>query len=747
MNHGMRITVYGIVQGVGYRPFVVRLAQRLGLCGSIQNNGGIVSIEAQGTAAALEEFVQRLRTQCPPGGMVTDVLTEEAPLEDVQTFGIRESSDTAAGAPVIPPDLPVCDLCAAELYDRKDRRKGYPFLSCVSCGPRYSIIRRLPYDRENITMDRFAMCADCTEEYQDLASRRCHAQTIACHACGPQLLYETSGGTWEKTAAFDRAVNDLRAGGILAVKDIGGYHFVCRPDDEASARRLRRIKGREKKPFAVMFPDEASAEAYCQISAEERDALQSVPRPIVLLGKKRDFAASVCGESDQIGAFLPAAPLQLMLCRELGPLVMTSANRSGAPIFIDDSEMRSFFQETDGLCGVLYHKREILTPLDDSVVRVLDGKTQVIRRARGYVPMPLLLQERAEQPFFAAGSDLKAAFCLFWENRGYMSQYFGDLEDLDVYRTYQKTVPHMAALHRIWPEKAVCDMHPRYFSAQYAKKQFAHVKPVQHHMAHVASVLAEHRLEEDVIGVSFDGTGYGLDGAVWGGEFFRWQDSAMERVAHLEYVTLCGGDASAKDAVLSKGCYLHHCGLPCEDPAFPMLQAAIKQQINTYRYSGMGRLFDAVAALLGICRENGYEGECAIQLEQAAAAAQGADPPPALYFGTETGYNNLVLTIKPLLEGILAAQAEGISPGVIALGFHQAVVRAVRQVCGALRRKYGIASVALSGGVFMNRILCEGCLKGLREDGFSVYINEKVPTNDGGIALGQGFLALRDPTF
>ncbi len=729
----LKISIFGIVQGVGFRPYALREAEELGIKGTVKNIGGVVEIMAQSDKQALDEYIQRLALHLPESAMIIDMEAKEVPQAPVfENFRIIKSDGEIETTPVLPPDIATCKSCEKELADSQNRRHRHPFISCTACGPRYTIMERLPYDRETTVMDDFPMCPACHEEYVTTEDRRCHAQTIACFDCGPELVYSNGGDPIEE------GIKALNEGKVLAIKDIGGYHFACSALIGQAAEDIREIKLREKKPFAVMFPSVESIREYAEVSAEEEKCLKNPARPIVLVKKKgkKDMPFAVCGESRDIGAFLPCNPVQIMLTEACGPLVMTSGNISGEPIITDNGEILELWRKNEKLHGVLYHNRRILTPVDDSVMRVVCGKEQMIRRARGYVPLPLITNAEADRQIFAAGGDLKACFSLVSGKSAYLSQYFGDLEDADCYKAYQEGYQHMSKLHGIVPAVAVSDMHPGYFSSQFAEKLGLFEVKVQHHHAHIASVIAEHKLDGEVLGFSFDGTGYGTDGTVWGGEVLKCNGADFERVAHLKSVKLCGGDTISKNAKTAKLCYMVDAGLSSDEPEFKLIKSAVENGINTVKSSSMGRLFDAVSSLLGIKDYNDYEGECAIALEKAAAeAADMGIPPVKLTLPLCDGVYKTDELIRQIAEKAAAAG----DYRALALGFHRALADAVINTA----KEFKISKIALSGGVFMNRMLTEMCLKDLELLGFEVYINEKVPTNDGGVSLGQSYIAAK----
>lgn len=661
----------------------MRLANELKICGEVKNSGGNVTIIAQGKKEALDEYIQRLDTMFN----ITQSQIEEIEGKGYKKFSIVHSTNDN-DIPFITPDLATCRDCEAELKDKNNRRFAHPFISCVNCGPRYTIIKSLPYDRERITMSEFGLCSQCTAEYTNADDRRCHAQTIACKSCGP-----TTNITIEK------AVDILSNKKILAIKDIGGYHLACVCETEP-ALRLREIKGREKKPFAVMFKDIEQVKQYCKVNASEEDALLSSARPIVLLERLKPMPHGICDDSDYIGAFLPCNPIQIMILNQISPLVMTSANISGEPIITDDNEIKKFGVD------VLSHNREILTPLDDSVVQINSSRFQTIRRARGYVPLAIDIGKSAKDTL-CLGGDLKSSFCIVHNGYAYPSQYFGDLEDVKCLDEYKRNIKRFCSLHSFKPEKTVCDRHPMYHSSN-----IYHVdKKYQHHLAHAYSVVAENSLcqGEDVLHFVFDGTGYGDDGAIWGGEVFY----NTKRVEHLEYVKMPAGDEIAKNADLALACY---------DGSNELINRAIVENINVINTSSMGRLFDAVCACLDIKHRNSYEGECAMALEACAKRAKKA------YYIEPT------LDPRKIINAVKNAKAP---KEEVALGFHYMLCQLILDIS----KKYDADMVTLSGGCFVNRILLSRAQELLESNGIMVFTNRQVSCGDNGICLGQAYLS------
>lgn len=811
-----KITVTGLVQGVGFRPSVAELAETCKIAGQVKNMGGVVEIIAIGEEEAVENFFHRLKLLSGKVGRIDTIevqeITEKNVLAQYETFHIVESSAGRESVRLLPTDFPTCDRCRAELFDEKNRRYRYPFISCTACGPRYSIQKAVPYDRDSITMGAFPMCARCREEYNQKGNIRRHAQTIACHDCGPTLRLirnqskplcaesseknlqqkteiesnnfgrkilhndkeklQNAGeiDTEERRIHTDKIIYEaaeaLQNDKIVAIRDIGGFHFSFSPWSSKAAVRLREWKHRDKKPFAVMFPDMEAVRRFCEVNDKEEELLLSAARPIVLLTKKRDFAPEICGESDRIGALLPCNPLQILLLEETGPLVMTSGNRGGEPIMIHEEEVR---KRMESGCPdmMLTHDREILTPLDDSIYQVNGRFVQIIRRARGLVPEPVELAEPLQRDTFAAGGDLKAVFALGRGKMVYLSQYFGDLEEVACMRLRELTIERMENLLEISPELLVGDLHPAYVSAQGTERK------VQHHMAHAASVIAEHKLKGKGLGIVCDGTGYGTDGTIWGSEIFFFDDNLtgtekMKRVGHFASVKLLGGDAGARDAdktLFSYRMAAKEHGLRIEqkrctqEAEWQMLEAAWKQNLNTVISSSMGRLFDAVSALLDICHYNSYEGECAILLEQAAHRG-------LAYIRKQTAeYRDRIRKEIPVVQitkqdGIWIADslklladleelrtvycAKQISrqntDEILAYLFHHAVAEAMVSIADMCSREYHCSQTVLSGGSFINRILLTETAEGLEKCGQEVYTNEKVPCGDGGIALGQIWL-------
>ncbi|MGP3927419.1 carbamoyltransferase HypF [Streptomyces sp. 8N616] len=768
-----RVTVRGVVQGVGFRPFVHRLAGELALSGFVSNNAGGVIAEIEGDPDGVEEFCRRVREQTPPLAVVSGVTYESVAALGTEGFVILPS-ERGEGRTLIPPDTATCADCLRELADPQDRRYRHPFVTCTHCGPRLTIATGLPYDRATTTMAAFPMCPACADEYADPSDRRFHAQPVACRSCGPRLTLTPAPGTGARRSEGEEALAESRRllarGAIVAVKGVGGYHLACDAADRDAVAGLRRRKSRGAKPFAVMCPDLATAARLARVGPAERAALSSPRRPIVLLRRHashdvRELAAGVCQGSPDVGVMLPYAPLQHLLFGlpedPPGPrvLVMTSGNRSGEPIVTDDREALT---RLAGLADAwLSHDRAIEVPCDDSVVRLrADGSEVVLRRSRGYAPSPVALPVPV-QPALAVGGDLKNTLCLADEHSAWFSPHIGDMGDLATVRAFEAGERRLRRLTGVAPRLLVADRHPGYHSARWARRNAAGrpLRLVQHHHAHIASAMAENGLDgtAPVIGVAFDGTGYGDDAAIWGGEVLLADYHGYRRLAHLAYVPLPGGDAGVGNPCRMALSHLRAAGLPW-DPDLPCVAACSPGELRVLDRqlergpgcvptSSMGRLFDAVSSLAGMCHRAGYEAQAAIELEAAASPAW-AEHEDAYAFalrpaGSRPGVAATLLDPAPALRSIVADLRRGSPAPVIAARFHRAVASAVAEVCRSARRETGVRTVALSGGVFANALLDEECTDLLRASDFTVLRHGEVPPGDGGLALGQLVVAAR----
>jgi hydrogenase maturation protein HypF len=748
-----RVTVRGTVQGVGFRPFVHRLATGLSLAGFVSNTANGVLIEVEGPPDRVADFCDRLATEPPPLAAVTGVGFEDLPVTGAEdTFAIR-ATDHSPGRTHLPPDTATCADCLRDLADPADRRHRHPFVTCTHCGPRFTIATGMPYDRAVTTMTGFPMCADCAREYGDPLDRRFHAQPVACPGCGPRLHLVPAPGSDVRPArdadALAAARALLAAGRIVAVKGLGGYHLACDATDARAVETLRLRKARGGKPFAVMCADLDTVRRIAVLSAPELAALSSPRRPIVLLRRRAEqagLAPGVCPGSPHLGVMLPYTPLHSLLFGLPGDppgprvLVMTSGNRSGEPIVTDDDEALT---RLAGLADAwLAHDRPISSPCDDSLLRVRpDGTEQVLRRSRGYVPRPLRLPVPV-RPALAVGGDLKNALCLGEGDHAWFGPHIGDMGDLTTLEAARRAEEHLRCLTGVAPEVVAADRHPGYHSTRWAARLAEHAPVlVQHHHAHLASTMAGHGLDgtTPVIGVAFDGTGYGDDGTVWGGEILLADYSGFRRYARLAPAPLPGGDAGVANPCRLALARLWAAGLPwdaglpcvkaCASEELSLLQRQLERGLACVATSSMGRLFDAVSSLVGVCHRAGYEAQAALELEAAAASAWDAETSAYAFAGD--------LDPAPVLGALVADLRRGTPAPVLAARFHRAVAGAVAEICRRARRDTGLATVALSGGVFANALLEEECTRLLTGDGFAVLRHGEVPPNDGGLALGQ----------
>jgi hydrogenase maturation protein HypF len=761
-----RIHICGTVQGVGFRPFVYQAARRFCLAGFVRNIPDGVLIEAEGPADALAGFLQSVTSNLPPLAEVTHVASSDVgPLGEAD-FVIRESVEEEFDAVLVPHDVATCDDCRREFSDPGNRRFGYPFTNCTHCGPRYSIIEGVPYDRRTTTMREFQMCAECQAEYDDPANRRFHAQPNACPACGPRILLVDSAGTSIHITAEGKggrtrdidAIREVRRllhqGKIVAIKGLGGFHLACDAENDEAVKRLRSRKRRSDKPFALMSGSVSLASRFCHVSEEEREALLSPRHPIVILTRRPGarISSAVAPGNNTLGVMLPYTPLHTLLfgdCVEdplaFTGLVMTSGNLSEEPIVASNSEALSRLARVAD--AFLMHNRRIHMRVDDSVVRVFRGRERVLRRSRGYVPTVIELGTPFAE-ILACGPELKNTFCLTQGRHAILSQHIGDLENSETLDFFDETLANLKKLFRVNPTAMAYDLHPRYLSTQYALEQTVPKKiGVQHHHAHIASCMAENGLDERVIGVAFDGTGYGTDGHIWGGEFLIADFRKFERRAHLRYVPLPGGDVAIRQPWRSALSYLRDTygddlpdGLALwRDVATrhrALVWKMLERGINTMETSSCGRLFDAVASIVGLRHEINFEGQAAIELEMAARAGAGGVYPFQMEFT-----DPWQIDMRPMIESIVSDVQKGESVGVISARFHNTLAEMVAAVCRKLRERERLNKVCLSGGTFQNTLLLDRTLSALEELGFDVYLHAKVTPNDGGIALGQAVIA------
>ncbi|EOD63723.1 carbamoyltransferase HypF [Amycolatopsis vancoresmycina] len=712
------VRVVGVVQGVGFRPFVHQLAVRLGLSGFVGNDVHGVFAEVEGTPSAVDRFVGALRAEAPPLAVVDAVRVREIPAAGGAGFRIVGSPHGGGGADtLVSADSATCADCLRELADPTDRRFRYPFVNCTNCGPRFTIVRGVPYDRPLTTMAAFAMCAECKQEYEDPADRRFHAQPVCCPACGPALRFEPGGGE-----PIPAAAEALRDGAIVAVKGLGGYHLAAGARHEEAARRLRQRKHREDKPFAVMVADLAQARELAEVDDPAERALTGRRRPIVLLPKKADLAAAVAPGNRRIGLMLPYTPLHHLLLERTGPIVLTSANVSDEPIVYRDEDLGRL----DGIADAfLVHDRPIHVRTDDSVVRVFRNREQLQRRSRGYAPEPVTLHTPAKQHLLGCGAELKNTFCLAKGRHAFVSHHIGDLENYETLKAFTEGIEHFKHLFAVDPVLVAHDLHPEYLSTKYALEQDVDLLGVQHHHAHIAACLADNGEDGPVLGVAFDGTGFGPDGTVWGGEFLLADLASYERLTHLRPVAMPGGVMAIRQPWRMAASYLDELGRPAREDIVKLKRSGLNSPLT----SSAGRLFDAAAALLGVRERITYEGQAAIELEQLADPAE------------RSAYR---ARIDDVVHGedLIAALLDDDGPKAArAARFHNGVADAIARTCDRFRDRS--TTVALSGGVFQNVLLLDRAVELLEQTGFRVLTHRNVPTNDGGISFGQVAVASR----
>jgi len=756
-QRALNISIRGIVQGVGFRPFVYQLASRHGLTGWVCNTSRDVKIEAEGPEDALRKFLVELRTEAPPLARIDALEHWDIAPEGHGAFEIRKSIPEPGQYQLISPDIATCAACRGELFDPQDRRFGYAFTNCTDCGPRLTIIKDIPYDRPMTTMAPFEMCPECRREYEDPMNRRFHAQPNCCPRCGPHLeILEGTGAKIETRDPIRRTAELLKQGKIVAVKGIGGFLLACDATDEEAVRRLRERKRRTFKPFAVMMETLEAVKEACVVSEEEEALLTSPQSPVVLLKTRepRSVTPAVAPGLRYLGVMLPYTPLHHLLMRAAAlPLVMTSGNLSEEPIVADNGEA---LEKLAAIADFyLVHNRDIYARCDDSVAMVAAGEVGLLRRARGYAPDPIPLPFGALE-VLACGAEYKNTFCITKDRYAFMSQHVGDMDNLETLTHYEKMLDLYRKLFRLEPKIVACDKHPDYLASRYARELEAQDKDVrvisvQHHHAHIASCMAENSVTGPVLGVALDGTGYGEDGTIWGSEFLLVDDDRFTRLGRFDDVPLPGGDAAVKRPYRIAFSYLYRLlgassltmDLPLLREMDPfeirILRDQIDKRINTPMTCSAGRLFDAVSALLGIRKEIDYEGHAAIELEMAGT---GCDFDGMLYpFHTEEEKGLHVVRLGPLLGGVTADLTRGLPAALISVRFHHTVAHIVAEVCAALSKEHGIRKVALSGGVFQNRMLLELARDRLVAEGLEVLTHKHVPCNDGCISLGQAVVA------
>ncbi|WP_242361172.1 MULTISPECIES: carbamoyltransferase HypF [Anaeromyxobacter] len=753
---GRRLTVSGTVQGVGFRPFVYRLAHALGLAGRVRNDASGVTVEAFGPAAALDELERRLRSDRPPAAVIETLSSEPIAAEGLEGFEIVASGPAAERRAAIPPDLATCAACEREVFDPRDRRHRYPFTNCTDCGPRFTIAHGAPYDRPATTMAGFTMCPACAREYADPLDRRFHAQPNACPACGPRVrVVARDGSAVEVTDPIGQVGRALAAGAIAAVKGLGGFHLACDATSSTAVATLRARKRREEKPLAVMVRDLAAARALADIGEAEEALLASVERPIVLCRRRPEaaLARELAPDSPLVGLLLPYAPLHHLLLEAAGrPLVMTSGNLSEEPIAFEDDEA---VRRLGGIADLfLVHDRPIASRCDDSVARTIAGQPLVMRRSRGYVPRPVIVHRRFARPVLAVGAQLKNTFCLARGDEAVLGPHVGDLDNLETYAAFEAAIARLEGFLALRPEVVACDLHPLYVSTRYARERAAALGvplvEVQHHHAHAAAAMAEHGLDGPVLALAWDGTGLGPDGTAWGGELLLAERGRFERLATFRPLALAGGDRAIREPWrLALAALLDAFGedAPVADlPLFRAVPAAelavvrrlLATGLNSPRAHGVGRAFDAAGALALGRGVSHYEGQVALALDNAAGSASSCEAPYP--FDVDTGAPVAELDLRPLWRALVADVLAGTAPAAISARFHATLSRAGAELVRHASRATGRLPVVLTGGCFQNARLTEGLLGELSAD-FAVYPHGQVPPGDGGIALGQALVA------
>ncbi len=742
----LRLVIRGAVQGVGFRPFVYRLAGELNLPGWVSNSAGGVFTEVEGDPVVLEKFLARLQNETPPRAHIQSIDHTLLDTVGYDGFEIRESDSSGEKIAAVLPDIATCPECLAEIFDPKNRRHRYPFTNCTNCGPRYSIIESLPYDRPNTTMRGFTMCPECQSEYDDPSDRRFHAQPNACPVCGPRVELWNSDGVCVATNgdAIAKVVEAIRGGAVVALKGIGGFHLVVDARNDEAIQRLRERKHRDEKPLALMYPTVEMVTLHCMVSDTEKRLLESPETPIVLLERFPDapVAGSIAPGNPYIGAMLPYTPLHHILMRDLGtPVVATSGNLSEEPICIDEKDVLERLGAIADL--FLVHNRPITRHVDDSVTRVVSERVMVLRRARGYAPLPVLLSKPSKGTTLAVGGHLKNTVALAVGDHVFLSQHVGDMSTQAAFGAFERITADLQRLYDVTADRVVCDSHPDYKTTRYATGLSAKSMTVQHHFAHVFSCMAENELEPPILGISWDGTGYGDDGTVWGGEFLKVTPDSLERAGHLRTFRLPGGEKAIREPRRAALGLLHEI---FGDDVFDMdivrpvhtfsqkdrqvLQTMLNKNLNSPVTSSAGRLFDAVASIIGIRHEANYEGQAAMELE---FALSGARTKESYTFEMIEEDGRIIADWESMIRGVLDDLGKSVAPSVISARFHNTLAEIIDWTAIEL----GEPRVVLTGGCFQNRYLAEEVILRLRTSGLKPYWHQRIPTNDGGIALGQ----------
>lgn len=741
------IIVEGIVQGVGFRPFVYNLANSLDLKGYVNNNSEGVHIDVEGPKETLDLFLHKVEHNPPPLARIEKISLREVPVLNCTIFEIQESIKTLNKITLISPDIATCKDCEEDIESKTNRRSGYAFTNCTNCGPRFSIIKALPYDRDKTTMNEFKMCQECAREYSDPTNRRFHAQPNACQVCGPELWAEDNiGNRLEIEDPISFAQNKIMEGKIVAVKGLGGYHLVCDGWNEAAVQTLRTRKRRPFKPLAVMMKNVETIKKHCKVTKLEEEFLTGIRKPIVILDRKIDYALpqTIAPHQKTLGVMLPYTPLHsLLFSDKIQALIMTSANVNGLPIEHLDSGARKSLSEI--VDYFLIHNRDIYLPIDDSVIRVVEEKQTMIRRARGFAPEPFKALNMRK--ILACGPNMKNTFCISKEGFLFLSQFNGDLENLETFEHYKNNVGHFKEVFSFSPKYVAYDMHPDYLSTKYAQDYDLPKIAVQHHHAHLVSCMFENNLEHKVIGVCFDGTGYGSDGKLWGGEFMVCDRLEFTRVGHLDYIKMPGGEKAIKELWRMGASYLYKALGSNKEACSRLFElygegavnliAMIDSNINCPQTSSMGRLFDAVSNIIGITDKVTYEGQAAIELE----AIADLDIQEAYSYKILKHQDMYIIEPYEMLKEVLEDKLNGLSSKVMGSKFHNTIVNLSVRMCIYLREDTGIQEVVLSGGVFQNPYLLKKISRNLKREGFGVYTHTHIPCNDGGVAIGQIIIA------
>jgi len=755
MHKRFLIEVAGIVQGVGFRPYIFRLADRLQLSGFVNNNSDGVFIEIEGSQDTVQKFINTLKFQPPPLAQITRIEVREIPIKDQSEFQILQSKVFQQKNTLISPDISICEDCKREFLDPKDRRYLYPFINCTNCGPRYTIISDIPYDRPKTSMSGFTMCKPCQQEYDDPLNRRFHAQPNACPDCGPSLKFVDRNGKTNVKEPINNLYKALESGQIAAIKGVGGFHLAVDAKNDMAVKNLRKRKHRFEKPLALMVKDLITAQKYASINEIEGVQLSALQRPIVLCRKRENNGLSpdISVENEFFGLMLPYSPLHELIFNtgNLEVLVLTSANISEEPICYENDEcLESMNHIAD--CYLL-HNREIYIRCDDSVMQIMEEKPLFIRRSRGYSPRPIILEKHGKS-VLAVGGHLKNTICLTKDNLAFLSQHIGDLENLQTLKAFEHSIHHLQNMFEVEPESIIHDLHPEYLSTKWVQENTpVEAKPLQHHYAHILSVMAENNIEDDIIGFAMDGAGYGSDGKIWGGEVLTCHLKSYRRIAHFDYLPMPGGDKAILEpwrmavSYLQKyfddGPELANLFFADRTDQIKIISQAIEKNINTPHTSSCGRLFDAIAAILGIRETVAYEGQAAIMLEALGVRASEDTPDIGEFNLVENDGHYLIDPIE-ILHKIVTFRKEKNEVSGISRAFHDALVKVFTQIASIIRSKTGIERVALSGGCFQNMYLLRGLVQELEINQFQVLTNSEVPVNDGGIALGQAYWGMHN---